>query len=226
MVCVTSSDRLNVTRGGTHEAPVIYSGNGQTPVAGITVKADNVIVQGFKIDRAKAPAIEVTGKNITVRDNTVTAPSGGDGDAIRFYGDDQNILHNTLDTTGSNSGGHNDCMQTFTSGGGPPTSNLLVDGNDCHAKHQCIMAEGPGDVGDGGGGPGEDKKWTITNNICDSATTAQDIMLQYIDDVTITGNQFSGRKVDHAVGLTKCKNYTVEGNKIGNIKTEVNPNDT
>jgi hypothetical protein len=225
---------LRITQGGTPQAPLVYSGNGQTAVGGIEIKADNVVVQGFKMDKAPAPAIEATGKNITIQDNTVTAPSGGDGDAIRMYGDHIKILHNSLDTTASDSGGHNDCMQTFTSSGGPATNDLLVDSNVCHAKHQGIMAEAPADKGDGGGGTnpypggeeGHDVKWTITNNIFESTQTSQNIMLQYVDDATITGNQFGGSGVDHAIGLTDCKNYKINGNKVPSGVQEVNPNDT
>ncbi|OLZ68979.1 hypothetical protein AV521_19620 [Streptomyces sp. IMTB 2501] len=87
--------RLVVTHGGTTAHPAVYDGHGRT-VAGITVEANHVIVENYRVTRPKAPGIEITGDDITVRNNTVTSPHGGDGDGMRFFGDDLKIQHNTV----------------------------------------------------------------------------------------------------------------------------------
>ncbi|MGH3803574.1 MAG: right-handed parallel beta-helix repeat-containing protein, partial [Pseudonocardiaceae bacterium] len=189
MTCVTDGGMLEIRRGGTPDAPVIYSGNGQTPVAGIRVEADNVVVQGFTLNRPQAPGIEAIGNNVTLQDNTILNPIEGDGDGIRLFGNGQKILHNSISGT-SNQYGHADCMQSFTNDH-PSTSNLLIAKNVCRdIDNQCLMGEGVGDP-QGGKGGGESKNWTITGNVCEFGAS-QGYMLEYISDVTITDNQVSG----------------------------------
>ncbi|GAA5165480.1 hypothetical protein GCM10023321_55520 [Pseudonocardia eucalypti] len=202
-ICVSgqaSAARLEIKKGGTADKPVYVIGNGKTAVKGLTVEADNVVVDGFTMEGPKAPGIEIKGKNITVQNNTVSHPTGGDYDGIRFFGDNLRILHNTITNITNTGGAHADCMQTFTSGGGPPTSNLIVDGNKCEKiDNQCIMAEGPGDVGDGGGGPGKSENWTISNNYCQFGAS-QGLMIEAIQNITINNNEFQGN-ADKAIGL-------------------------
>ncbi|MGH3426439.1 MAG: hypothetical protein ACRDQZ_02505, partial [Mycobacteriales bacterium] len=145
MTCVNDSGMLEIKQGGTPQSPVIYSGNGQTPVGGIRVEADYVVVQGFKLDNPPAPGIVALGNNITLQDNTINHPVGDDFDGIRFFGNGIKILHNTISNTTNTDGHHADCMQTFTNGK-PSTSNLLIASNKClDIANQCLMAEGPGD---------------------------------------------------------------------------------
>ncbi|WP_084216273.1 right-handed parallel beta-helix repeat-containing protein [Pseudonocardia spinosispora] len=225
-ICVTAdlaSTRLTVTKGGPSPAqPVTVVGNGKTVVKGITVKASNVTVDGFQVVGASAPGIEISGKYITVQNNTVKHPTGGDFDGLRFFGDNLKILHNTItDINPGGGGAHADCMQTFTSGGGPPTSHLLVDGNRCdNIDNQCIMAEGPGDVGDGGGGPGKSEDWTITNNYC-RFSAGQALMFEAIQNAKIRDNEFVG-KADKAIGLDiNSTGAKVGGNKLVGVKADV-----
>ena len=51
-------------------------------------------------------------------------------------------------------------------------------------------------------------------------------MMRFVDNATITGNQFSGSSLDHAIGLQGCENYKISGNKVPSGVTEVNPNDS
>jgi hypothetical protein len=197
-------------------------GTGQTVVKGITVKDDNVMVTGFQVLGAQAPGIEITGNNIAIFNNVVKHPTGGDFDGIRFFGNHLSIVHNTItDISPDGSGAHADCMQTFTSGGGPPANNVLISGNRCdNIDNQCIMAEGPEDVGDGGGGPGKSDNWLIRNNYC-KFNASQALMIEAIHHVQIRNNEFVG-KADKAIGLdVKATNATVADNKLVGIKAAV-----
>jgi hypothetical protein len=225
-ICVTTNlaaSRLTITKGGASPSqPVTVLGTGQTVVKGITVKANNVTVAGFQVLDASAPGIEITGNNITVANNTVTHPTGGDYDGMRFFGSHLSIVHNTItDISPDGSGAHADCMQTFTSGGGPPSEHVLINGNRCdNIDNQCLMAEGPGDVGDGGGGPGKSDDWTLSNNYC-KFNASQALMIEAVQNVTIRNNAFVG-KADKAIGLDiNSTGAKVAANKLIGIKAAV-----
>ncbi|MGH2811271.1 MAG: right-handed parallel beta-helix repeat-containing protein [Actinomycetota bacterium] len=223
-ICVTgdSPNRLEISKGGTEQAPIQVIGNGSTTVKGITVKADNVLVDGFQVLEAQAPAIELTGNNITAQNNSVDHPQGGDGDGIRFFGNNIKILHNAISNTGGDCGGcHADCMQTFTSGQ-PSSEHVVINGNRCEKiANICLMAEGPGDVGDGGGGDGTSANWELTNNYCEFGAS-QGYMIEAVQNVTIRNNQFEGN-ADKAIGLDiGSTGATVDANVLGNgVKADV-----
>ncbi len=199
MVCVAdlrADRRLTITRGGTPDQPITYAGNGSA-VGGITIAADNVIVDGYVVDRPAAPGISMTGDNITVRNNRVSDPRGGDGDGLRFFGTHLKILHNTISGT-SNRHGHADCMQTFASDT-PPSQHVLIEGNRCERiDNMCLMAEGPND-GEGDG-RGHTSDFTIRNNFCETLVAAQNLMFEDVQDCVIEGNEFAGDPVK-AIGL-------------------------
>ncbi|HEX4249392.1 MAG TPA: right-handed parallel beta-helix repeat-containing protein, partial [Pseudonocardia sp.] len=201
-ICITGdmgSIRLEISKGGSDQAPLAIIGNGRVAVKGITIKASNVVVDGFQVLNAEAPGIEITGNNVTVRNNTVKHPTGGDFDGLRFFGNNLKILHNTISDITNTGGAHADCMQTFTNGE-PSSENVLIDGNRCeNIDNQCLMAEGPGDVGDGGGGDGTSANWTWSNNICNFGAS-QGVMIEAVQNVTIRNNLFNG-KGDKAIGL-------------------------
>jgi hypothetical protein len=206
---------LTVSKGGTAAAPVRIVGNGSTVVKGITVNASYVQVSGFSVLGAKAPGIEIKGSNITVSHNTVKHPTGGDFDGMRFFGNNLKILNNRITDISPDGGkAHADCMQTFQNGT-PSSKNVTISGNRCErVSNMCLMAEGPGDLGDGGEGEGESSNWTFSNNYCDN-NASQALMIEAVQNVTVTGNQVVG-KVDKAfafdVGSTGAK---VGTNKIG-----------
>ena len=112
-------------------------------------------------------------------------------------------------------------MQTFTSGGGPPTNHLVINANRCDKiDNQCVMAEGPGDKGDGGGGPGASTDWLISNNYCDFGA-GQALMIEAIQNVTIRNNEFKG-SADKAIGLDiNSTGAKVSANKLVGIKAAV-----
>jgi hypothetical protein len=112
VVCLagTSGERLSITKGGTVDAPVIYSGGGTATVRGIDVEASNVIIQGFTSTQASAMGAKLLGDNITFQDNVIVHPvnTGEDTDGIRFFGDHIKILHNTITDIGDGSNCTND----------------------------------------------------------------------------------------------------------------------
>lgn len=219
--------RLTVTKGGANaDTPVMLIGNGHTVVKGITVKANNVLVTGFQVLGAAAPGIEISGTNIGVYNNTVKHPTGGDFDGMRFFGDHLSIVANTIsDISPDGSGAHADCMQTFTSGGELPSNNVLISGNRCdNIDNQCLMAEGPGDIGDGGDSKDTGRisaNWVYSDNSC-TFKASQGLMIEAIQKIQISHNEFSG-SADKAIGLDiNSTGATVAANKLdGGIKAAV-----
>ena len=215
-ICVTGDvgARLEIKKGGTDQSPITIVGDGRSVAKGITVEASNVVVDGFQVLDAQAPGIEMTGNNITVRNNTVVHPTGDDFDGLRFFGNNLKIVHNTISETTNTNGAHADCMQTFTNGR-PSSEHVLIDGNRCDKiANQCLMAEGPGDVGDGGGGDGTSADWVISNNVCDFGA-GQGLMIEAVQNVTISHNQFNGTS-DKAIGLDiGATGAKVVANRVG-----------
>lgn len=196
VVCFSGEldEPLEITTGGTADAPVVYRGDG-TVVPGIRVEADHVVVEGFVSRGADSTGIWVSGEGITVQDNEITQVeyTGDDVDAIRFFGDGTKLLDNRVyDLEGSDDVGdsHVDCMQTFATSG-PGSSDVVIQGNRCEEiRAQCLMAEGPDD--DGGSGEGESRNWLFDGNYCDSHADAQSVALEDIQDVTISNNDMVG----------------------------------
>lgn len=201
VVCVDGlrkDTRLRITKGGTADRPITYAGHGQA-VGGITIEADNVIVDGYVMDGPEAPGVEMTGDHITLRNTVISRPHGHDGDGVRFFGSDLKILDNRISGT-SNRYGHADCMQTFASDT-PPSRNVLIEGNRCeHIDNMCLMAEGPND-GEGDG-VGHTFGFTIRNNYCETLKASQNLMFEDVQDCVIDGNDFEGHPVK-AIGLAR-----------------------
>lgn len=226
VVCFTgdlAADRLQITEGGTPEEPVKYSGNGET-VGGIDIEAENVVVEGYVMDGPEAPGVFMEGNNITLQDVTIANPTDGDGDGIRFFGDDLKILNNKISGT-SNENGHADCMQTFSSDS-PPSNNVLIEGNRCEKiDNMCLMAEGPND-GEGDG-EGTSTAFTLKNNYCETLEAGQQIMIEDIQDAVIADNEFVG-STDRAIGLAiNSTGAHVSGSKLDEgIECEVGIDDS
>ena len=200
VVCFTgelADRRLVLRHGGRAGAPITYSGRG-TVVAGITVEADHVVVEGFRAERPQAPGVELTGEDLTLRDTLVLEPRGGDGDGIRFFGRDLRILGNTVRGTHNTGSRHADCVQTFADGT-PPSQDVLIQGNRCEeVDNMCLMAEGPND-GEGDG-HGTTARFTLRDNYCDTRDASQALMFEDVRQVTVTGNTFP-TPLHHAIGL-------------------------
>ena len=220
MICYSGEldDRLEITRGGTPEAPIIYAGGGSTTVPGIRVEADHVVVQGFISDGADSTGIWASGEGVTIQDNVITQVrwTGEDVDGIRFFGDGFHVLRNTVrDLEGTDDVGesHVDCMQTYATSG-PGSSNVVIQGNRCEEiRAQCLMAEGPND--EGGSGEGVSRNWLFDGNYCDSNAKAQSVALEDVQNVVISNNEMVG-KGNKAFALGKdSTGIIVRDNRIG-----------
>ena len=220
----SAGSRLHITAGGTPNHPRVYSGGGKH-VRGIDVDADWVVVEGFTLDRPSAPGVEIRGDHVTLRDTTIAAPQGGDGDGIRFFGDYIAIQHNTISRTSNRGGAHADCMQTFSSDS-PPSNHVRIEGNRCEKiDNMCLMAEGPND-GEGDG-KGHTTDFLIKDNFCETLVASQTLMFEDVQRATITGNTFAAGP-DHAIGLAiHSTGARVEGNRVDpSIPCEVGIDDS
>jgi hypothetical protein len=134
-ICISGnlgSIRLEISKGGTPEAPISIIGNGQTTALGISVDASNVVVDGIRAVNGEAPGISLKGNNITLQNSSSIDPRGGDGDGIRFWGDNIQIRHNTISGTRNLGGAHADCLQTYaTDADSPASHHIVIDGNRC-----------------------------------------------------------------------------------------------
>jgi Right handed beta helix region len=219
-ICYTGEldDPLEITDSGTAEAPIVYSGGGETRVPGIRVEADHVIVEGFISDGADSTGIFASGEGVTVQDNVITQVrwTGEDVDGIRFFGDGFRVLRNTItDLEGTDDVGdsHVDCIQTYATSG-PGSSDVVIQGNRCEdIRAQCLMAEGPND--EGGSGEGVSRNWLFDGNYCDSNAKAQSVALEDIQNVVISNNEMVG-KGNKAFALGKdSTGIIVRDNRIG-----------
>lgn len=213
VVCLDTDlgDRLHLSTSGTADRPVTYSGEGHA-ADGIGVEAEHVVVQSFELYKPEAPGIEMLGNFITVQDNTVTSPRGGDGDGLRFFGNDLRILRNTISDTSNSADRHADCMQTY-SDDTPPSQRVLIEDNRCErVDNMCLMAEGPND-GEGDG-EGHSSDFTIRGNFCETLEASQTLMFEDVQDCVIERNEFAASP-HHAIGLAiHSTGAHVKGNEV------------
>jgi hypothetical protein len=209
-----SPSRLRVTRSGTPTAPILVLGDGTATVKGLEVKADNVVIAGLNLIGAVAPGAELTGAGITLVNNTITAPRGGDGDGIRFFGNNLRILHNTVSDVKNLQGAHADCMQTFATNS-PPSQHVLIDSNRCEKiDNQCLIAEGPNSSAGDGSGKGRSSDIVFTHNFCDSQAS-QAVMIDDVQNVSVTHNNIVGGNEKAFAFDNKSTGAKVNGNILG-----------
>jgi len=210
----TSPQRLKVTRSGTAAAPILVLGDGRITVKGLSIDANNVTVGGLNLTGAAAPGVEMTGNGITLVNNTIASPRGGDGDGIRFFGSNLRILHNTVSDVRNLHGAHADCMQTFSSDT-PPSQHVLIDSNRCDKiDNQCLIAEGPNSSAGDGSGKGNSSDITFTRNYCDS-NASQAVMIDDVQNVSVTHNQITGGNEKAFAFDNKSTGAKVLGNILG-----------
>jgi hypothetical protein len=227
-VCVRgkSNRRITVEKSGTAAAPIQVLGTGDSSVGGIRIKADHVIVDGFLVPDASAPAISLQGDGITVRNNVVQRPTGGDFDGLRFFGTNLKILHNTISGVTNKNGAHADCMQTYATNT-PPSKNVLIHSNRCEKiDNQCLIAEGPNTRAGDGSGKGSSSHITFTHNFCDTGAS-QAVMIDDVQDVAVTLNEVVGKNDKAFAFDNKSTGAQVQDNKVAKtISYEVGMDDS
>ncbi|NMI00218.1 right-handed parallel beta-helix repeat-containing protein [Pseudonocardia acidicola] len=231
LICVTGdmgATRLEIRNSGTPQAPIHILGDGRTTVHGITVTANDVIVEGVNAVNADAPGISLTGNDITVINDSSISPRGGDGDALRFWGNNIKILHNTMRDTRNLNGAHADCMQTFaTDSEHVASQHVLIDNNRCEQiDNTCLIVEGPNSSAGDGSGVGETSDITFSNNYCD-AHASEAVFMDDVQNVTLTGNDIVGRQSHAFAFQNQVVNAHVGNNTIGpDIRYEVGIDDS
>ena len=212
-ICLTgdmNDTRLEIRNSGTPDRPIIILGGGKTTTKGITIEGNDIVVDGVAAVPGNAPGISIKGNNITLQNSTSVSPQGGDGDAIRFWGRNIKILHNTLGPTGHCGPCHADCFQTFATNT-PTSQNVLIDSNRCEKiENICLIAEGPN--ADDGSHHGQSSNFTFSNNYCDNKAS-QATFVDDIQNVTISNNQIVGRHSEKAFAF---QNGSTGAKVIGN----------
>ncbi|MBO0882772.1 MAG: hypothetical protein J2P17_21050 [Mycobacterium sp.] len=195
-ICIVgdlSNERLVVENSGIESARIEIVGDGRTTVRGITVEANNILISGINAVRPRAPRISLVGNNIILINSTSISPRGGDGDGIRFWGNQITISHDTVRDTLNLYGAHADCMQTFATDEDRPTStHVRITHNRCEGiANTCLIAEGP--FTSDGIHHGKSEDFLFSDNFCENhASEATEI--DGIQDVTIAHNQLTGQK--------------------------------
>lgn len=195
-ICVSGDmgdTRLEIKKSGTSEQPIMILGGGKAITSGITIEADNVLVDGVAANEPRAPGISIRGNDITVQNSTSISPRGGDGDGIRFWGKNIRILHNLVRETRGTGRQHADAIQTFaTSDEFPASQNILIDSNRFEQiDNMCLIAEGPNSEAGDGSGEGESTNLVFSNNYCDNGAS-QATFVDDVRNVTVANNEIAG----------------------------------
>ena len=229
-ICVRGTipdKRLVIRNSGTAQAPIRIMGDGTATVHGITVVASYVYLSGLNALNPSAPGISLDGTNITLENSTSISPRGDDGDALRFWGSNITIRHNTLRDT-KNIKAHADCMQTFsTDADSPASQQVVIDSNRCEdIDNTCLIMEGPHSLAGDGSGIGASSDITYTNNYCQNRAT-EALQIDDVQNLTITNNEIAGDN-DHAFALQNISTGAkVSGNKLNStIHFEVGMDDS
>ncbi|MDT7691663.1 MAG: hypothetical protein QOI75_1030 [Pseudonocardiales bacterium] len=212
---VIADKRLVMKNSGAAGSPIKIVGNGQSTVHGITVNADYVSIAGINAVNPAAPGISLTGNNITLENSTSISPRGDDGDALRFWGNNITIRHNTLRDTKNLNNAHADCMQTFsTDADSPASQHVVIDSNRCEdIDNTCLIMEGPHSLAGDGSGVGASSDITYINNYCQNHAS-EALQIDDVQNLTITNNDLEGDN-DHAFALQNMSTGAkVSGNKL------------
>lgn len=235
-VLFTPAQPVELTLGPAASGKV-YDGQGNT-VRKITINADNVTVQNFRVKGAGNAGIYSIGKNNVIRSNDVSEVSDPDDiNGISFFGDGTQILNNNIDNLvkGDPGGSHTDGIQTWNTPSKLPSSNVIIRGNRINGPpksdpgylHQGVMAEGRASTDGGGGGTGDSKNWLVDGNYF-KTYGYQCLKFDDIDNVHVTRNTFAGEadKIvetgDLSVGIKFYEDNVVTG-KYGSIGLDVTP---
>lgn len=217
VVCSVGNTSTRISLSGTSNK--VYDGKGFTSVGLTLTGANHVVIQNFKFTNCASNCIYVEGDDLTIQHNEISQVffDGDDIDGMRFFGDDITIRANrAFDIlSGPKSGAHLDCFQTWSSPSKGPSSNILVEGNDCDDPnfHQCLMAEGPGSTDGGGGSGGNSQDWVVRGNYY-ACYANQTMAFRDIENVLIEDNNLQGSGAK-AIQLTDGSTATIRNNILG-----------
>jgi hypothetical protein len=216
VICIQGAipdKRLVLRTSGTSAAPIKILGDGHSSVHGISIEADNVTISGVNAISPGAPGISLHGNNITLENSTSISPRGDDGDALRFWGNNITIRHNTMRDTQNLNNAHADCMQTFaTDGEHPASQHVVIDSNRCEKiANTCLIMEGPNSLAGDGSGVGASSDIAFTNNYCQN-DASEALQIDDVQNLTVAGNDIEGTN-DHAFAL---QNLTTGAKVSGN----------
>jgi parallel beta-helix repeat protein len=186
------------------------------------VSCVDTIIESNTVQRADGTGIYLAGKQITVRNNTVSESvlrTQGDADGIRFFGNGHRLTGNTIKDIKASGygddprgGPHTDCFQTFNTASNPPTYDVVIADNVCtNVDVQCLIATA--NESGARGTPEGQTAIVFERNTC-SVNGAQAILLENFPHVVVRDNSFSGpgsRAVQLNRGSTDC---AVIGNTV------------
>jgi hypothetical protein len=196
-----------ISSGGTAGNPKIYDGGNHT-VGRITVTADWVVVQNYRINSQNQYGVVIDADNVTLQNCDIKGVRvSGDGDlnAITLWGSNFKCLYNTAINyvDGDPGGSHTDFCQTWVSSSHPNASsnNWFVGNkvtgpsnpgrdNSIPSIHQLIMVESAGHGGNSGGS-GTPSNWLLCDNEW-GASWGQDIKLDAGNNFTFARNKWVG----------------------------------
>jgi parallel beta-helix repeat protein len=183
----------------------------------------DTIIESNTIQRSDGTGIYLAGKQITVRNNTVSESvlrTQGDADGIRFFGSGLRLTGNTIKDIKASGygddprgGPHTDCFQTYNTASDPPTYDVVIANNVCrNVDVQCLIATA--NERGAQGAPARQTAIIFEGNTCE-VNGSQAVLLEHFPRVIVRGNRFSGpssRAVQVNRGSTDCA-------VIGNIVT-------
>ena len=207
--------RLSINRSGQPNQPIVVLGGGATITRGITVEASHVLIDGVRAQDPEAPGIDLSGTSLTVQNSAVISPRGGDGDGIRFWGQDIKILRNLVSDTRGRVENHADAIQTYaTDPEHPASQDVVIDGNRFERiDNICLIAEGPNSEAGDGSGEGQSSNFVFSNNYCDNGA-GQAVFVDDVSKVSVTNNEITGG-IDKAFAFQNgATGATVNGNKL------------
>ncbi|WP_051580131.1 right-handed parallel beta-helix repeat-containing protein [Pseudonocardia acaciae] len=223
-VCLSGNvGRVEVRRSGTPTQPISVLGGGKVVTEGVTVEADNVLIDGVNADKPKAPGMLLRGNNITVQNSAIVSPREGDGDGIRFFGTNIRILHNLVRNTVGTKERHADALQTFaTSEQYPASRDILIEANRFEdIANICLIAEGPNSEAGDGSGEGTTTNIVFRNNFCQNGA-GQALLFDDVSNVTVQDNEIVGDVENGIILKNKSTGARVGGNKIApHIESEI-----
>jgi hypothetical protein len=196
-----------ITSGGTAANPKVYDGQNHT-VGRVTVNAEYVVVQNYRINPQSQYAVVVNANNFTLQNCDLKGVKlSGDGDlnAITLFGSNFKCLFNTAINyvDGDPGSSHTDFIQTWVSSSHPNASsdNQIIGNkvtgpanpsrnNSIASIHQLIMVESAGHGGNSGGS-GTPSNWLIADNEW-GASWGQDVKLDCGNNFVFTRNKWVG----------------------------------